>query len=327
MRKTMKNALISVLGASIIVSALPLCAYADADDTDNQYSVSVRVEGISECFCYDTVKIESETELTAADILRELDAQYDDLEITWTISDYGDYISAVNGETAGCFGAWDGWMYCVNGVSLSVGVGNYTIADGDEIVLYYIYQSSDVTPQYPEYDYDSSTGILTFTSMDTVGYDDSWNAITERQAVEGMTVTLSNADFTYELVTDENGAVNLSDAGIDAEEYYLSYSKATEDGAPLVLRPEPDLTFDVEYAYSIGDLNGDNVVDAVDASLILSIYAKTAVGDYTASAIEKGAANVNYDAAVDAVDASLTLAYFAYSQTGGEASFEEYLSE
>lgn len=77
---------------------------------------------------------------------------------------------------------------------------------------------------------------------------------------------------------------------------------------------------------SLGDVNDDGVVDARDASAILSEYAVTATGGTpTFDDLQKAAGNVNGDSVIDARDASLVLSYYAYTATGGTDSIEEFL--
>lgn len=79
-------------------------------------------------------------------------------------------------------------------------------------------------------------------------------------------------------------------------------------------------------AIDLGDLNGDGLVDAVDASAVLSAYADISTGKTPElSAEQLKAADVNADNIVDAVDASNILSYYAYVATGGKADFANYL--
>ena len=77
----------------------------------------------------------------------------------------------------------------------------------------------------------------------------------------------------------------------------------------------------------LGDVNGDNSVNAVDASFALSIYAAESVGsNVLISDSQKTTADVNSDGAINAVDASIILSYYAYSSTGGTASLNEFIN-
>ena len=78
--------------------------------------------------------------------------------------------------------------------------------------------------------------------------------------------------------------------------------------------------------YILGDFNDDGVVNGVDASGILSYYAKSSVNDsHKLSRYEKGSADVNKDNVVNGVDASSVLRYYAYVSTNEDMSYEEYL--
>ena len=74
-----------------------------------------------------------------------------------------------------------------------------------------------------------------------------------------------------------------------------------------------------------GDVNGDNMVDAVDASFILQEYALLSTGGSgNFTDIQKSSADVNGDGLTDAVDATFVLQYYAYVSTGGDESSEEF---
>jgi hypothetical protein len=80
--------------------------------------------------------------------------------------------------------------------------------------------------------------------------------------------------------------------------------------------------------YDLGDVNNDDRIDAVDASSVLSYYAKISTdqdGGYTEA--QKLAADVNNDGLINAVDASDILAYYAYASASNEEAMpiEEYL--
>ena len=73
----------------------------------------------------------------------------------------------------------------------------------------------------------------------------------------------------------------------------------------------------VNLEYKPGDVNGDNLIDAVDASKVLAEYAKISSGS-AGSFIDKqkAAADVDGNGLVDAVDASKILMYYAYASSG-----------
>ena len=81
---------------------------------------------------------------------------------------------------------------------------------------------------------------------------------------------------------------------------------------------------------SLGDVNNDGLINAVDASSVLSYYAMISTnkdGGFTEA--QKNAADVNHDGLINAVDASCILSYYAYISTTKEdiKSIEEFLKK
>lgn len=79
--------------------------------------------------------------------------------------------------------------------------------------------------------------------------------------------------------------------------------------------------------YALGDVDNNKTINAIDASYILTDYAKTSTNqksDFTET--QKLAADVNKDKKINAVDASYVLTYYAYYSTGGRKSLEEYFN-
>ena len=96
----------------------------------------------------------------------------------------------------------------------------------------------------------------------------------------------------------------------------LMTEKGVDDGTlELLLRNSPQKTENVLS----GDVNSDGLVNAVDASMVLSYYTKLSAsmdGGFTAQ--QEKAADFNGDEVIDAVDASNILSY--YSQLSTEAA-------
>ena len=73
---------------------------------------------------------------------------------------------------------------------------------------------------------------------------------------------------------------------------------------------------------SLGDIDGNNIINAVDASLALTQYAYISTGRTSLlSDDQKIAADVNKDTIINAVDASLILFYYSQMSSHGYASF------
>lgn len=106
-----------------------------------------------------------------------------------------------------------------------------------------------------------------------------------------------------------NEAVIYGAKGTAAETY------AKENGMPFE-----------EFDFNYGDINNDGSITAVDASAVLSEYARTSSdGEGTGfTEAQKLKADLNDDFRVNAVDASKILSYYAYTATGGNDTPEVF---
>ena len=79
------------------------------------------------------------------------------------------------------------------------------------------------------------------------------------------------------------------------------------------------ISANTEDKIKLGDVNFDGKVNAVDASMILSEYAKTSTNQ-AAEFNEKqiAAGDIDENKAINAIDASFVLSYYAYTSTGGK---------
>ena len=84
-----------------------------------------------------------------------------------------------------------------------------------------------------------------------------------------------------------------------------------------------------DVVYSLGDVNNDGQINAVDASTVLSYYAMISTNkDGGFDDKQKGTADVNKDGLINAVDASCILSYYAYTSTTKDTTkktLEEFL--
>lgn len=78
----------------------------------------------------------------------------------------------------------------------------------------------------------------------------------------------------------------------------------------------------------MGDINNDNIVDAVDATNILMEYSVLSTsGKSTFDDEQKESADINKDGIIDSSDASCVLAYYSYTSTGGELAINVWYNE
>lgn len=224
--KKVKKVVSSLAAALMMMTVFSVAASADAE-----LDITFRVEGPDSNIYYDTLSVPYSGSLTAADAFEYLDEKSDEVEFTG-VSD--GYISKVNDIGAGKFGGWDGWYYAVDDVAPSVGIGDFTLSDGDVLVLYY----GGYPCQIPIADTSKldSEGIISFTSNDTE-YDENYNATQVVNKVVDATVTVNGNDYT----TDENGEIKIPNDKLEST-LSVQIDKKDSSGAPAVLRFAPDYT-------------------------------------------------------------------------------------
>ncbi len=188
------------------------------------------------------------------------------------------YITAVNNETAGTYGGWDGWTYSVNGVDPSVGIADYTLNDGDSVVLYYG-DPWGVGMQKPVLDMSClGAGILRLISVDvTYGPAPDYTVTTTENPVAGALVTWGYGEATAQYTTDQNGEIVIAAAQLASGNHSVQIVKYANNGCPLVLRCAPD--YAVTLAPSVTPLATENgaplIVDRTNSFLILRNGAMT----------------------------------------------------
>lgn len=275
--KRLTKKVVFILMSLLMVSAIfPANAFA-ADKTMN---LTLRIEGINENVFYDSVEVPYTDTLTLQEALAFVDSEDDSISITGIDAAY---ITDVNGDTAGHFGGWDGWLYTVNGVEAAVGIDGMQLADGDSILLYYG-DPYGVGMQYPVADTaDISKGIIRFTSSDTK-YDADYNATVTVNPVVGATVTWSNGDVTADYTTDDNGEISIDKDLLTQGDHAVQISKFSDAGIPLVLRYAPDYTVNVSEVVPADNTAGDE-----DAALaVADTDSETAVKEDTGSLPKTG---------------------------------------
>lgn len=163
---------------------------------------------------------------------------------------------------------------------------------------------------------------------------DSW-AFFECYDIEKLTILnpdceiSSRLDFVFGGTrTDENG-YPLSDDSFSCTCY--GYKGSTlEKMANESTAKKAGFIFaalDAEKTVSPGDPNADGAINALDASIILSDYARYSTTDDKPAADELLAGDVDKNGAVNAYDASVVLSYYAYtSTTKAPQSFADYLA-
>ncbi len=240
--KMFKKALSIILTVITVIGCTAIVSFAE----DSDVTVSLRIEGITECLYYGNITVSKDS--TALDVIKAADDMDNSLDVTVITTElYGSYITSINGITAGTYTTmmWDGWSYMVDGVSPDKGVSAYTVSEGEKIVLYYG-DPWNTGMQYPTVDTSKiSKGIITFTSLDTV-YDNDGAPVEQVNLIKGYTLLWGYKDETIEITPDENGVCKIPYKYLTLGKHSLQIIKNDEaTGLPTVLRYAPDFTVSV----------------------------------------------------------------------------------
>lgn len=132
---------------------------------------------------------------------------------------------------------------------------------------------------------------------------------------------------TAEFHIPENPETPVTTAATTTAVKTTTVTSATTTAAVTTTKPAiPVITED----YTLGDVNNDKAVNAIDASAILTYYAlisTNADGGFIDK--QKKAADVNSDGLINAVDASNILSYYAYVSTAKKdiMSMEKFMKQ
>lgn len=226
-----------IISISLAVLMLISCCVVAANAA-SVLKYTLRIEGVKDTLYYGDWTQESTGDddivCSVADALKTVNDS-PECKITVTGLDTG-YVSEINGEKAGQFGGYDGWYYSVNGEVPSVGMADYKLKNGDNVVVYY----GDYPCQIPVLDdSESASGILKVKS-----YDTDWStgeAVSAWAPVVGAKLYVDGDEYK----TDKDGIVKLT------EEYSgncdIQIEKYSEKGAPQVCRFPFDYSINIKF--------------------------------------------------------------------------------
>lgn len=237
------------LTAGLLCFALAICCIGTLSFADNEYIVSLRIEGISKTLVYEkSIKVEQ-----GATVLELVKQTLTQKKITFT--DEGGYISAIGDDKMGAFGGYDGWMYYINGEEPTVGMSEYIINDGDSILVCYADPYGDPPTLLPEVTAArDENGIVTLTfTANVTTYDADGTSTVDTVPVENIRVLVDGKGY----VTDESGEVLLTESDSAKDEILLQISKTSEDEKPLVVRFAPDNILNLKNVKYTGMLFSD----------------------------------------------------------------------
>lgn len=199
------------------------------------------------------------------------------------------------------------------------------------------FSSWDITPETADEDlviqalYEEAQIQLISMPNQTEFYDKS-GAIN----LNGLKVTITLTTQTSQYDSEGNRIINESVVDV-AESCYTSPADLYEafadgDTATISIFPIssniPLASYDITYYPNLGDINFDDKITAVDASIVLSYYAYASVmNDAYMDEEQFYRADINRDGKITAVDSASILSYYALSAVDGDPRWENFISK
>ena len=183
---------------------------------------------------------------------------------------------------------------------------------------------SHVTIKTDSYDFTDDKGVVTFNKDFTVEAQSKITIGNDGKLHENNEFWTKNG--TWSIKGDKYYATPS-----DIKETEFTYDEATDTisvrltDAYLVMKRGGKITSTI----NLGDVNNDSLINAVDASIVLTYYAMMSTnqkGDFNDT--QKKAADVDKNGDINAVDASYILSYYAYTSTTKDTTkktLEEFL--
>ncbi len=215
MKKQTRRILSLVLALAML--AVSVFAFASCGEEKNYVYVTISDENGNIALAYEKVELEEEMTIDAA--LRAAHAEfYDGGEAGFASADsqYGLSMTKLWGSEAGSYG------YYVNNASPSSLAD--AVENGDHI---YAFVYTDLIAWSDAYSFfnvdtvEAAAGEKITLTLSCLGYDESWNVVTN--PVVGAVITVDGEDTSF--VTDENGSVEIT---LDKKgEYVISANSDT----------------------------------------------------------------------------------------------------
>lgn len=199
------------------------------------------------------------------------------------------------------------------------------------------FDSWDIAPATADDDYNIQA-LSQVGSIKHVSFPEVTEYITNEGSIDlsGLSVTITLTTELPEYDSDGNRVTNVETVDVTDICYAVpeTLSDAFGDGTTAQISVFPLASmiaicnYTITYLKNLGDVVQDGVIDAVDASMILSAYAKTSVGSETGLTDEQeNNADVDRNGAVDAIDASLVLNYYARHAIEENPTWAEILNK
>lgn len=198
-----------------------------------------------------------------------------------------------------------------NSVWVNVKLKDYMFSGVDDVL-----ESEDLNAfnrkNYYDYDFEKMTADLNmpeeYYKIDASDNDFSFSKNSDQTFTKFAAITIK-PDLSIE---DESSVARL----YQLINVWAGQNPIVYTGLTFRFGPAPDGPVENEVPDTLGDVNSDGHINAVDASSVLSYYACISTnqkGEYNDE--QKLAADVNQDRMINAIDASFILSYYAYTAT------------
>lgn len=135
-------------------------------------------------------------------------------------------------------------------------------------------------------------------------------------------IALSNVTFS-----NGYGSKSVKDSAPDDVTGNLCTIYGYSDSTAELYADEYGYKFESLANYSLGDIDGDGMVNASDATEILVAYSALSTNEKPKlNNVQLTYADINSDGSVNASDASDVLVYYSYTSTGGKDKIRDYYS-
>lgn len=160
------------------------------------------------------------------------------LEVKLTETSFGQYVSAIGGVAEQLLGGFDGWSFNVKRDGQwqfpQVGMADYVLADGDELVIYYTDYSTQMVESVAVEPHAPKAGEPFAVRVVKSSYD--WEAGTVATApAVGVKVAAGAGAGALSAVTDDTGVASFS-GGLEEGRQALVVSGYADGAAPAVVR-------------------------------------------------------------------------------------------
>ena len=170
-----------------------------------------------------------------------------------------------------------------------------------------------------------SEGCLSYADTPVVPYEQSIHINDDEENTTTTTTTTKSTTTTTSAATTTTTTAKSTTTTTSAATTTTTTAKSTTtttSAAPITTTTTNEVdvttTAPVTTIGTLGDINFNGIIDGVDASYLLTLYAETSTNKKTATAEEIAVGDVDKNGIIDGRDATIVLTYYAYISTTTE---------